>query len=802
MGRKLKLFFQAFANQSINGDFPLHQVATAEQFPGGFSLPFWGAAVVAGAAPGALLQQPNQQNGTTAAPPVDNAPLLTPTSPHWNSSGNSGPGIPPPLNTQPVLFQNISDPAQHSPYGLDASILSQSPLFTPANFYSPATPQYPHAAAFSFPPVDWTNPNSMAAASYIGGRNAAGPNLAFFNNIPPASSGQQTQSIADSSINGNMRKVTEGLGQMTVGPGGAPNTNGQPIPLNLPSPRFTTGQLNLVQQIEPNSPNFVTELHNKFFPPIDHGKLNGQQKEFANQYFLQNSTNGADSGQQTYANMLRTGDNALPNPKVSAFFSQGVASNQAASFLMKPNDQVGASQANSLDVNSWESNTSATYTSNQNNMRDSTVKNLTSTAGGNVVNNNNNNNNRGSMSEHLRNKPYPSHQQQQSTNHNQGSVNQGGGVGYNSNTNTTQSYNSSSRAGAGGHNSSNLPSSGRQHNYQSNYTGISGADQSGASGGQGHGTQGRYGNNYYANQGGSSFNSQQQQQQNHNQQQHRSQSYNNNRNQNFNQNHQSSGYNSGNSSVNNANNNNNPATRVYPPPETVHYGKDGVHGKGNTEEHKLLVEKLVGKYNFNPKNFDCSPKEAKFFVIKSYSEDDIHRSIKYSVWCSTENGNKKLDSAFKALKGRGPMYLFFSVNGSGHFCGLGEMKTAVDYSAQAGVWQQDKWKGRFEVKWIFIKDVPNAKFRHIIIEANENKPVTNSRDTQEVPYELGKEMMVIMSQYRSENQTSILDSYSKFESRQRDQMSGGGGGGGYHHSGGNYQNRRNYNNNHQSYSHR
>jgi YTH domain-containing family protein len=28
--------------------------------------------------------------------------------------------------------------------------------------------------------------------------------------------------------------------------------------------------------------------------------------------------------------------------------------------------------------------------------------------------------------------------------------------------------------------------------------------------------------------------------------------------------------------------------------------------------------------------------------------------------------------------------------------------------------------------------VPNPQFRHIILENNENKPVTNSRDTQEV----------------------------------------------------------------------
>jgi len=47
-------------------------------------------------------------------------------------------------------------------------------------------------------------------------------------------------------------------------------------------------------------------------------------------------------------------------------------------------------------------------------------------------------------------------------------------------------------------------------------------------------------------------------------------------------------------------------------------------------------------------------------------------------------------------------------------------------------WQQDKWNGFFPVKWHIIKDVPNPQFRHILLENNENKPVTNSRDTQEV----------------------------------------------------------------------
>ena len=144
--------------------------------------------------------------------------------------------------------------------------------------------------------------------------------------------------------------------------------------------------------------------------------------------------------------------------------------------------------------------------------------------------------------------------------------------------------------------------------------------------------------------------------------------------------------------------------------------------------------------DYNPKDFDLNAKNSRFFVIKSYSEDDIHRSIKYEIWCSTEHGNKRLDAAFREREGKGPVYLFFSVNGSGHFCGLAQMTSIVDYNSSSSVWAQDKWKGQFHVKWVYVKDVPNNQLRHIRLENNENKPVTNSRDTQEVPYEKGKQV--------------------------------------------------------------
>ena len=58
----------------------------------------------------------------------------------------------------------------------------------------------------------------------------------------------------------------------------------------------------------------------------------------------------------------------------------------------------------------------------------------------------------------------------------------------------------------------------------------------------------------------------------------------------------------------------------------------------------------------------CVCEQARYFVIKSYTEDDVHKSLKYEIWSSTDPGNKRLDKAFKETAGRGPIYLFFSVN--------------------------------------------------------------------------------------------------------------------------------------------
>ena len=159
---------------------------------------------------------------------------------------------------------------------------------------------------------------------------------------------------------------------------------------------------------------------------------------------------------------------------------------------------------------------------------------------------------------------------------------------------------------------------------------------------------------------------------------------------------------------------------------------------------------------------------SKFFVIKSFSEEDVHKSIKYGVWSSSKNGNLTLNNGFNITKEKnGNVYLFYSCNGSGRFCGVAKMKTPVDENRTFEFWTQDnKWPGLFEVEWIFIKDVPFKEFKDIIItmKDGEIKPVSNSRDTQEIPFEQAKIMMEKIEIYQNSN--TILEHFEFDDIRQ------------------------------------
>jgi len=105
------------------------------------------------------------------------------------------------------------------------------------------------------------------------------------------------------------------------------------------------------------------------------------------------------------------------------------------------------------------------------------------------------------------------------------------------------------------------------------------------------------------------------------------------------------------------------------------------------------------------------------------------------------------------------------VNGSGQFCGVAEMIGPVDFDKSVDYWLNDKWSGQFPVKWHIVKDVPNNLVRHIILGNNEDKRVTNSRDTQEVKLEQGVQMLAIFKNHDAK--TTILEDFDFYEQQEK-----------------------------------
>lgn len=102
----------------------------------------------------------------------------------------------------------------------------------------------------------------------------------------------------------------------------------------------------------------------------------------------------------------------------------------------------------------------------------------------------------------------------------------------------------------------------------------------------------------------------------------------------------------------------------------------GPRGQGNKDVSTLVEDKRIGvrRDQYNLEDFQTNYDNAKFYVIKSYSEDDIHKCIKYNVWSSTPNGNRKLNAAFHDTQAKTsdsgmecPIFLFYSVRVWGIF---------------------------------------------------------------------------------------------------------------------------------------
>ena len=132
-------------------------------------------------------------------------------------------------------------------------------------------------------------------------------------------------------------------------------------------------------------------------------------------------------------------------------------------------------------------------------------------------------------------------------------------------------------------------------------------------------------------------------------------------------------------------------------PTSKSSGHLNANGVGNAEKHngqrspaivaksytsKLAVGNSDGTIIIKPDEYNGNDLRvdypyAKFFVIKSIGEADVHKSIKYGVWSSSSSGNSKLDCAYRDAdkiarrnNTKCPVFLFFSVSSSSSYTSI------------------------------------------------------------------------------------------------------------------------------------
>eukprot|EP00917_Polyrhabdina_sp_WS-2016_P023791 GHVP01051465.1.p2 GENE.GHVP01051465.1~~GHVP01051465.1.p2 ORF type:complete len:311 (-),score=57.95 GHVP01051465.1:78-1010(-) len=130
----------------------------------------------------------------------------------------------------------------------------------------------------------------------------------------------------------------------------------------------------------------------------------------------------------------------------------------------------------------------------------------------------------------------------------------------------------------------------------------------------------------------------------------------------------------------------------------------------------------------------------KYFLIKSYSNENIGKSLQWNVWATCFRNEKKLDEAYNNSP---HVILVFSVNGSSRFSGYASMKSRP---GQSKVTERifcgpdgSPFPGKmFDLYWV------RQDCDHITNSLNEYKPVKIGRDGQELSSDAGKALCKII----------------------------------------------------------
>lgn len=156
-------------------------------------------------------------------------------------------------------------------------------------------------------------------------------------------------------------------------------------------------------------------------------------------------------------------------------------------------------------------------------------------------------------------------------------------------------------------------------------------------------------------------------------------------------------------------------------PSVKHAAKDAGH-----TDVPARVTRPPSKIHMDP--------HTRYFVMKSSSHKNIVLSIEHRVWATPRSNQEKLNEAFRSAS---HVIMVFSVTGSGCFQGYAKMLGPVGSSST------DVFQGfgrAFEVRWLRLDDLDFEQVANIRNPWNENKSVKVSRDGQELPNDVGRQL--------------------------------------------------------------
>jgi len=177
-----------------------------------------------------------------------------------------------------------------------------------------------------------------------------------------------------------------------------------------------------------------------------------------------------------------------------------------------------------------------------------------------------------------------------------------------------------------------------------------------------------------------------------------------------------------------------------------------------------IIKKFPHLKDVNKSNLQVDKlTDLKCFIMRSNNEDDIHKAIKYGIWTSTPRSNEFLNSMYRECSAKGvPIYLFFSVVRSGQFSAVAQMNSGIQEKHFQFWWEGNKWMNYFEVKWVFIKDMPYRFFDSFLMD--DGTSVIRARDCTSTPVETSKQMLKLFRDYQSSS--NIFEAFSYMDIRE------------------------------------